>query len=177
MQEEKVGLGDENFTVAVVSRVEVERVVRCPFSVAHEYAEEYLKDAEREIEIRVPLRDFVRSLPGQAHKPVKLVFALHPDETESGRGHDAMLIEWRAGTRLFPDFHGTLRLRIESVQTTRLTFEGAYRPPLGRFGIVFDALLGRRIARASMSDLLERIGDALEAREAAFEAEMREKQS
>ncbi len=156
-----------------VSRVVVERVVRCPFGVAHEYAEAYLADAEREVEVRVPLRDFVRSLPGQAHKPVKLVFALHPDDTETGRGHDAMLVEWRAGTRLFPDFHGTLRLRIESVQTTRLTFEGAYRPPFGRPGVVFDIVLGRRIARATMSNLLQRIGDALERREAAYEAEMR----
>jgi len=174
VQEEKPHLGDENFTVAVVSRLEVERVVRCPFSVAHDYAEEYLHDAEREIEVRVPLRDFIRSLPGQAHKPVKLVFALHPDDTETGRGHDAMMVEWRAGTRLFPDFHGTLRLRIASVETTRLTFEGAYRPPFGRAGLLFDAVLGRRIARATMSDLLERIGNGLEARELAYEAKMRD---
>ncbi len=173
MQEEKGSEGYENFTVTVVSRVLVERVVRCPFSVAHEYAEAFLHDAEREVEVRVPLRDFVHSLPGQAHTPVKLVFALHPDDTETGRGHDAMLVEWRAGTRLFPDFHGTLRLRIASVETTRLTFEGAYRPPFGPPGVVFDAVIGRRIAEATMRDLLERIGDALEARELAFEAGLR----
>ncbi|HEX3468577.1 MAG TPA: hypothetical protein VHT05_10905 [Candidatus Elarobacter sp.] len=156
--------------MAVVSRVVVERVVKCPFGVAHDYAQEYLEGAEREITVRVPLRDFFRSLPGQSHKPVKLVWALHPDETETGRGHDAMLVEWHAGTRLFPNFHGTLRLRIDTVDTTRLTFEGAYRAPMGRLGRVFDAVLGKAIARATMLQLLHRIGDALERREAEFTA-------
>ncbi len=122
-----------------VSRIVVERVARCPFSVAHEYAEDYLRDAERSVEVRVPLRDFIAGLPGAARAPVKMVFALHPDEAESGRLHDALAIEWHAGTRLFPLFHGTLRLRIASVDSTLLTFEGAYRPPMGPVGVVFDA--------------------------------------
>ncbi|MBV9409768.1 MAG: hypothetical protein JO164_13150 [Candidatus Eremiobacteraeota bacterium] len=153
-----------------VTRVAVERIARCPFSIAHEYAEDYLRDAERAVTIRVPVRDALRALSGKGRKPVQLVFALHPDETESGRGHDAMLVEWRAGTRLFPDFHGTLRLRIATVDTTRLTFEGAYRPPLGRSGIVFDLLIGRFIARAAMAGLLRRIAEALEYREAEYRA-------
>jgi len=160
--------------VPFVSRVVVERVARCPFSVAHDYAEEYLREAEHEVEVRVPLRDLIRSVPGQAHKAVKLVFALHPDETEGGRGHDAMMIEWHAGTRLFPDFHGTLRLRIATVESTRLTFEGAYRPPLGQVGVAFDALIGRRIARATMRELLDRIADALERREREVEQQFRD---
>ena len=153
-----------------VSRLIVERVARCPFSVAHEYAEDFLRDAERSVEVKVPLRDFIAGLPGAARAPVKMVFALHPDDQESGRLHDALAIEWHAGTRLFPLFHGTLRLRIASVESTRLTFEGAYRPPLGLFGSVFDAVLGRRIARATMSEMLERIAVALERREKEFEA-------
>lgn len=167
------GAGYENDAVPVISRVVVERIARCPFSVAHDYAEDYLRDAEREVEVRVPLRDFVRSLPGQAHSRVKLVFALHPDETEGGRGHDAMMVEWHAGTRLFPNFHGTLRLRIASIESTRLTFEGAYRPPLGFAGVVFDTLIGRSIARATMRELLDRIAFALERREREVEEQYR----
>jgi hypothetical protein len=154
--------------VSFVSRVEVERVARCPFSVALDYVEHFFSEARDGIDVRVPLRDFVYALPGNVWKPVQLVFALHPDDTDTGRVHDAMLVEWRAGTRLLPDFHGTLRLRIASVETTRLTLEGAYRPPFGVAGELFDVLLGRRIARAMMRDLLRRIGDALETREAAF---------
>ena len=155
-----------------VTRLTVERIARCPFSVAHEYARDFLHDAQRAIEVRVPLRDFIYGMRGHVRKPVKLIFALHPDETEDGRIHDAMLIEWRAGTRLFPDFHGTLRLRIASVETTRLTFEGAYRTPFGRIGRVFDLLVGRHLAESTMRDLLDRIATALEARERAFLAQL-----
>jgi len=165
--------GKQDGVVPAITRIVLERVARCPFSVAHDYAEDYLREAEREVEVRVPFRDLVRALPGQARRAVKLVFALHPDETEGGRGHDAMMIEWHAGTRLFPNFHGTLRLRIATIESTRLTFEGAYRPPLGTFGLVFDALLGRRIARATMRELLERIAAGLERREREVEEQFR----
>jgi hypothetical protein len=156
--------------VARISRIVVEREARCPFSVAHQYAEDFLRDAEREVTVKVPLRDFIAGLPGAARAPVKMVFALHPDEADSGRLHDALMVEWHAGTRIFPLFHGTLRLRIASVDTTLLTFEGSYRPPLGRPGSVFDRLIGRRIARATMKELLDRIAAALERREAEYEA-------
>jgi hypothetical protein len=156
--------------VSFVSRVEVERVVRCPFSVAHDYAEQFFREAGNEIDVRIPLRDVVYALPGKVRKPVKLEFALRPDETDAGRAHDALQVEWRAATRLLPDLHGVLRLRIATVETTRLTLEGTYRPPLGAAGLIFDALVGRRIARASVRDLLERIAAALEAREDAFAA-------
>ena len=155
-----------------VSRVVVERIAQCPFSVAHDYAEDFFRIAEREIDVRVPVRDFIRGIGTQVREPVKLVFALHPDETEPGRPHDAMLLEWRAGTRLFPEFHGTLRLRIESVDSTRLTLEGAYRPPLGLLGTVFDIMLGRHIARATMNELLDRVARALERREAEYRASL-----
>lgn len=165
--------GYDERIVAAVSRISVERIARCPFSVAHDYATDFLRDAERAIDVRVPLRDFFYGMRGHVRKPVRLVFALHPDDTEDGRVHDAMLVEWRAGTRLFPDFHGTLRLRIASVDSTRLTFEGAYRVPLGRFGRMFDLIAGRRIATSTMRDLLDRIAEALEAREAAFLGQIR----
>lgn len=157
--------------VPAVSRIVVERTARCPFSVAHDYAKDFFRDAERAIDVRVPLRDVLYGMRGHVRKPVRLIFALHPDDTEDGRVHDAMLVEWHAGTRLFPNFHGTLRLRIASVDSTHLTFEGAYRAPFGRVGRAFDLVAGRRIAKATLRDLLERIAIALEAREAAFRAE------
>jgi len=158
--------------MARVTRVVVERIAACPFSVAHDYTVDFLRDAERSVDVHVPLRDFVVGLRGEVSRPVRLVFALHPDETEDGRLHDAMLVEWRAGTRLFPHFHGTLRLRIADVEHTRLTFEGAYRPPGGALGALFDVVLGRWIARATMDEMLGRIAVGLEAREQAYLAEL-----
>lgn len=150
--------------VAALSEVVVERVVRCPFSIAHDYAEDFFAEsATRGAEVRVPLRDLV-----MLRRPVRMVFEREPDEAEAGRPHDALAVHWTAGTHLFPDFHGTLRLRIASVDETRLTLEGCYSPPLAQLGQIFDLLIGRRIARATMADLLRRLGDAMEAREAAF---------
>lgn len=151
-----------------LSRLTVERVARCPFTAAHEYVADFLREAQRQVDVRVPLRDVVPLLGGSIAKPVELVFALQPDEHEGGRGHDAMQIAWRAQGRLFPDFHGALRLRIASVETTLLTLEGAYQPPFGPAGRVVDALVGRRIARATMGELLGRIAAELEAREERF---------
>jgi hypothetical protein len=153
-----------------VSHVAVECTVNCPFSVAHDYAVDFFRAAERGIEVRVPLRDAFRRIGGLAHRPVQLIFATHPDDEDTGRVHDALTVEWTAGTRLFPDFHGTLRLRIASVDTTALRLEGAYQPPLGYAGRIFDLIVGRRIARATMRDLLDRLGNAMERREAAYRA-------
>jgi hypothetical protein len=147
------------------SRVAVERIVRCPFSVAHDYAEDFFADASRGVELHVPLRDL-----GRLRRPVRLIAERRPDEHDPGRLHDALEIDWTAGTHFFPDFRGTLRLRIDSVETTRLSLEGTYQPPFGAFGRVFDLVAGRRIARATLSDLLRRLGDAMEAREVEFRA-------
>lgn len=137
--------------------------MRCPFSVAHDYAEDFFAGASRGVELRVPIRDL-----GRLRRPVRLIAERRPDEDEPGRLHDQLDIDWSAGTHFFPDFRGTLRLRIESVETTRLALEGCYEPPFGPLGMLFDLMLGRRIARATMSDLLQRVGDAMEAREVEF---------
>jgi hypothetical protein len=156
----------------MLTTIIVERVARCPFSVAHDYAEEFLRQMdERGAEVRVRLRDLIPTRRGKLRRRVRIVFERRLDEAEAGRAHDAVALHWSAGTRLFPDFHGELRLRIASVDETLLTLQGEYRPPLGPFGAVFDVLLGRRIARSTMSELVGRIAKALERREEAYRAE------
>jgi hypothetical protein len=157
--------------VTGLSRVVAERVANCPFSVAHDYAEDFFKAAATGgSAIHVPLRDVLPTLRGRLRQPVRIVFERRPDYADAGRTHDALDVAWTAGTRLFPDFHGLLRLGIVSVDETRLTLEGTYRPPLGLPGRLFDLVLGRRIARASLRGLLEELADAMERREAAFRA-------
>ncbi len=154
-----------------LSRVTAERIVRCPFSVAHEYAEGFFVEAARKgAEVGIRLRDVVPTFGGRLKQPVQLDTSRRPDEAETGRGHDAFEIDWTAGTRFFPDFHGALRLRIASVEETLLHLDGEYHPPFGLPGALFDALVGRRIAAATMRDLLRRLGTAMEAREASFRA-------
>jgi hypothetical protein len=157
--------------VTVVSRIVVERVVRCPFSVAHEYAAGFFRQAaDQGAEVGVPLRDLVPTLGGRLREPVQIEVERRPDEAEPGRGHDAFVVGWTAGTRFFPDFHGALRLRIVSVDETLLSLEGEYRPPFGAPGAAFDTLIGRRIARATMRDLLDRLAGAIEEHEVSLRA-------
>ena len=156
--------------MSAAARVMVERVARCPFSVAHDYAEDFFAQAAQGVELHVPLRDIAPTRAGQLRRRVRLVAQRVRDEHDPGRVNDALEIDWSAGTRFFPEFQGVLRLRIASVETTRLSLEGTYQPPFGPFGIVFDLAIGRRIARATMRDLLERLADAMERREAEFRA-------
>jgi hypothetical protein len=155
----------------MLTKITVEHVARCPFSVAHDYAEAFLREIdERGAEVRVRVRDLLPTRRGKLRRRVRIVFERRLDEEEAGRAHDAVALHWTAGTRLFPDFHGDLRLRIASVDETLLTLEGQYRPPLGPFGAVFDVVLGRRIARSTMSELVGRIAKAMERREEAYRA-------
>jgi hypothetical protein len=157
--------------VTPLSRVTAQRVARCPFSVAFEYAAGFFREAaDRGAAVGVPLRALVPTLGGHLHAPVRIETMRRPDDAEPGRAHDAFEVSWTAGTHFFPDFRGTLRLRIASVDETLLTLDGEYRPPLGALGRVFDALIGRRIARATMRDLLDRLAVAMETRQASLRA-------
>jgi hypothetical protein len=154
--------------VRAISRVVVERVVRAPFAAALDYAEGFFRQAAEGTAVGVPLRFLVPTLGGRLQQPVQIQYARRPDQAEPGRAHDAFEVCWTAGSPFFPDFRGTLRLRIASVDETRLSLEGEYRPPLGLLGAVFDALAGRWIARATLSDFLDRLAGAMERGEAAF---------
>jgi hypothetical protein len=146
--------------------VTIEAYAACPFSIAQEYAVDYLRRAEAgeaEADVHVP----VRFLPEFLRRRVAVTFGLHADLTEAGRPHEEIRIRWTAGTPLLPDFRGTLRFRIAG-QGTNVLVEGTYRVPFGALGRVFDDIIGHQIAQASLGDLARRIADALETSERAW---------
>jgi hypothetical protein len=59
----------------------------------------------------------------------------------------------------FPAFAGTIFISPSDDMPNEsiVTLDGHYHPPLGVAGDVFDAVVGKHIAQASASDLLERI--------------------
>ncbi|HYZ17450.1 MAG TPA: hypothetical protein VE591_13660 [Candidatus Acidoferrum sp.] len=156
---------------AAVTRFSVERFARVPFSVAHEYAAEFFRHAERSVEVRLRLRDLFWVLRGTISKRVQLVFALHPDEEESGRLHDAVFVEWTAGMAFVPRFHGTLRMRIAGTEMTRLRLEAAYRRWPGPVGLLCDRVVWQPIARSTVSELLDRLAHAMERAEESYRAQ------
>src|ERR1035437_3983313 len=128
-------------SVSYVGTVHAEIIANCPFSIAGEYASDYLKDAERGNRVSV-----LRAGP-LGHR-VTLGFRFRTDTTEPGRPHDEILLDWSAGTAWLPNFRGTLRMRING-ERTRLILDGNYAPPGGPLGVLFDAIGGGRKGRAA----------------------------
>jgi len=76
------------------------------------------------------------------------------------------LLAWEAGRTArgipTPAFAGTLTLSAgEDYSETELKLDGQYDAPGGAAGRVFDELVGRRIAHATLSALLSGVGDEL----------------
>jgi hypothetical protein len=147
-------------TITVTTQAE------CPFSIAAEYAQEYLRNAEAgavESLVRVP---WFHALPALAHR-VRMSFGLHVDTTDVGRRHEEIRLRWSSGSPLLPNFRGTICFRIEATRT-RILIEGTYDAPFGVLGRCFDDVIGKRIARASLQDLGDRLATFLGLRERAW---------
>jgi hypothetical protein len=151
-----------------LTTVHTERTSECPFSAAETYAVDYLEQSEKggpEAFLRVPLIGGLLAL----RRRVQLSFGIAIDAVEEGRPHDEIRLRWSSGSWLFPNFHGSVRFRIERT-STRVLIDGSYAPPLGRIGAVFDRWIGRHIATQTLDDLARRIARALEQREREWEA-------
>jgi hypothetical protein len=57
---------------------------------------------------------------------------------------------------------GDLKARPGKDGTTLLLLEGRYRPPLGLLGLIFDQILGRRVASATAGRFVDRIANEIE---------------
>ncbi|GAC1582296.1 MAG: hypothetical protein NVS3B7_17660 [Candidatus Elarobacter sp.] len=143
--------------------VHAERIAGCPFSVAQEYAEDYLRDAELGSEGAV-------LFAGPLARRVHFRFGRRSDVVEEGRPHDEIVLRWFAKSPLLPDFVGTLRMRIANHRTL-LVLDGRYATPAGPLGAICDRVIAKRIARATAHDFLRRVADALGLREHRWRAE------
>jgi hypothetical protein len=63
----------------------------------------------------------------------------------------------------FPLFSGELFVQgTDDYASFSLCLDGAYAPPLGIVGGAFDQVVGKRIARATLRDLLEQMRESIE---------------
>lgn len=74
-------------------------------------------------------------------------------------------LEWEAAKapRLFPFMRAELSIYPLTATETQLDFLGRYDPPLGKLGAAMDALVGHRVAEASVHRLLQDIAGYLRA--------------
>ncbi len=81
-------------------------------------------------------------------------------EVESARKERVELtLEWKASKSpgLFPVMQGTLAAYPITMTETQLDFSGHYDPPMGLMGKAIDALVGRRIAEASVHSFVSEV--------------------
>ncbi len=86
----------------------------------------------------------------------------HPVGSDPGAHRTS--ISWEPdGGGPFPQFVGEMRIeRAELPYDCVLLLDGAYDPPLGVAGELFDAVAGRHIARMSARNLLDEIAIIIE---------------
>jgi hypothetical protein len=70
-------------------------------------------------------------------------------------------LAWAAAQspRLFPLMRAELKVYALTASETQLDLEGHYEPPLGPLGKVIDAMVGRRIAEASVHQFLTDVAE------------------
>jgi hypothetical protein len=74
-----------------------------------------------------------------------------------------IVFEWKAkkSSRLFPLMHAELLFFPLTASETQLAFSGHYDPPLGIFGSAVDAMVGKRVAEASIHRFLTEVASYL----------------
>lgn len=74
-------------------------------------------------------------------------------------------LRWQAAgrDRLFPVFDGHLDAGAEGDGATRLVVQGTYEVPLGAVGRFGDGVIGRRLARQSLTSFVEEMAARLDA--------------
>lgn len=78
---------------------------------------------------------------------------IEEDDRGPRAGHRLRIpVEWKAAEhpRLFPLMRARLSIYPLTATETQLDFEGRYEPPLGAAGAAIDAVVGHRIAEASI---------------------------
>lgn len=89
--------------------------------------------------------------------------AVRIDARESPDGSTIHITWMPEGTTVFPTFEGVLCLGSDGTpDETYVELDGAYTPPFGAAGQIFDAAIGRRIAQATAREFLKDVKDAVE---------------
>ena len=105
----------------------------------------------------------IRIGPLPIYKRVRLTLG----ELPAAKPKDRIMlpVSWEAvgGPPLFPSMEGILHVFPEEAETTRLTLNASYDPPLGELGKLIDRAHLHRLAQATMKDFLERLATSLEA--------------
>lgn len=145
-----------------MSRLTVSAPVAAPAAFTLAFLRSYFEGRSSDVaadslRLRVPMRETMGGLALETAVDTDVRYV-------PGHGApDVLGIDWTPqGTHALPPFNGALATVSAGSDRCRLTLSGAYAPPGGVAGKAFDALVGNRIARASLVDLLHRLGSLAE---------------
>lgn len=135
--------------------------VKAPSGFAVAFLNTYVKDLGRGQDGTVlPLRYTIKQLGGlKLERDVTVRVDYLPEE--GGPAH--LDIAWEPDGSLFPSFTGKLHTDATGETTCAMTIDGTYDAPGGVPGQLFDAVVGARIARGTIEELLAQFRDAIEA--------------
>jgi hypothetical protein len=138
----------------VIGSIRERRRVPCPAGAACVFIERDLEvqhgnEQQVPLHVRVPIFGSL-----SLDKKVDVVMGR---AARSGEAGYAMDVAWEPTVGPFPSFRGMLRIQPIDDDTCMLELEGKYVPPGGVAGALFDVLLGKRIARATLRNLVERL--------------------
>lgn len=147
------------------------RYLKCPYNRARDLLAESVADALQSGERRLLhlTLAFPPVLGVEIGKDVIVSVRPVPDPMHFDEPWN---LHWEPVSGLYPVFDGTLAIRAdESYASAILELEGKYEPPLGLAGMVFDAVLGQRIAVETARELLRKLAATIETRYRATEDE------
>ncbi len=135
--------------------------VKAPSGFAVAFLSTYVEDLGRGQDGAVmPLRYTIEQLGGlKLERDVTVRVEYRPEE--GGPAH--LDIAWEPDGSLFPSFSGTLYTDATGDKTCSMRIDGTYDAPGGVPGQLFDAVVGVRIARGTIEELLAQFRDAIEA--------------
>jgi len=146
-----------------MTRICVQAIVGQPAAATERLLQEYMAQRTRgDGSIALPLRTRFRAGSDDlslAHD----VVARFRKGRDFENLNDTFFVDWEpSGEGPYPTFSGTMNVYAESdPRESRLEIDGTYEAPGGMIGKIFDILIGRRMARASLADLVERIASDL----------------
>lgn len=152
-----------------LSAFNLERIVDCPFSTAMEVSETLFPALESS-GISIPIHKTGVPIPQAWKCRITVRFSRQIDADEPGRAHDQLVFHWTTLSPLLPKLNGVLSFRIHT-ERTKVLFTGTYTPPLGFVGQLFDRIIGRHIAIATMTEIFDQLQNLLEENHRALQAQ------
>ena len=136
--------------------------VDAPYSTVLDSLERRFRTQGHRLQLLVPLRDLGLPIPLGLEQQVDVEFDSRKGLKGQAQLYDEIDLSWKpTGGGIYPHFNGGFALRPLGLHT-EVTLQGSYDPPLGIVGDAFDALVGRKIAQATVRALVEDVKKWLE---------------